>query len=182
MLWNLCLITIYSLPPHPLLTNKRWLCSTFSRVSTLFLSGVVNGRCWYSSLFSRTFGQLLTGWRCAAEPADLSLRVKPRPMSTPNGGPGVFVWNRERKKRTFQCLALRLLARRAINVTCTSVLGKSCQLRFLRLGGVMSGFCFSSSHWDHTLRWLGFKIVMPKSSETETKLHVIFQFEMSLLV
>lgn len=71
---------------------------------------------------------------------------------------------------------------RTIHGTCTSVLGKSCQLRFLRLGGVMSGFCFSSSHWDHTLQWLGFKIVMPKSSETETQLHFIFQFEMSLLV
>lgn len=29
---------------------------------------------------------------------------------------------------------------------CTSVPGKSCQLRFLRLGGVMFGLCFHSNH------------------------------------
>ncbi len=69
---------------------------TFSRVSTVFLSGVVNGLCWYSSLISRTLGQPLTGWRCAAELPDLSLRVKLRPMSVPNGGPGLFFWNREK--------------------------------------------------------------------------------------
>lgn len=48
--------------------------------------------------------------------------------------------------------------------SCTSTWGKSYQVRFLRLRGVMSESRFPSNHWDHILGWPGFRIVMPKSS------------------
>lgn len=143
---------------------------TFNRESIVFLSGVVNGRCWYSSLSSRTLGQLLTGRWCTAEPAGLILRPKLYTTSVPNGGPGLFFWiweERKNSKMDFKCCF-------CVCVICvsmyrhTSTAGKSCQLRFLRLGGVISGFCLLSNHWDHTLWWLGFRIVMPNSSGTDT--------------
>lgn len=48
----------------------------------------------------------------------------------------------------------------------TSVPGKSCQLRFLRLGGVMFGLCFQTNHWVQALWWLGFWMVMATSPRT----------------
>lgn len=71
---------------HGQTTSRRF---TFSRVSTVSLSTVSIGRCWYTPLISRTSGRLLIG-RWAAEPPDRSLRVRPRPNSVPNGGPGLF--------------------------------------------------------------------------------------------
>lgn len=59
----------------------------------------------------------------------------------------------------------------------TSILGKSCQLRFWRLGGVMSWFRFSSNHWDQTLWWLGFKMVMPNSSEIDKMSHYFWEIQ-----
>lgn len=109
-------------------------------MSTVSLSSVLIGRCWFSSLICRTLGQLLTGQHWAGEP------VGPRPTPAQRGeGP----------------------VHQVSDGTCARVWGKSCQLRFLRLGGVMSGFCFPSSHWDHTLWWLGFRMMMPNSSETD---------------
>lgn len=67
-----------------------WGNLTFRRESIVFLSCTVNGRCWYSSLISRTLGQFLTGWCWAVELVALSLRVKPNPKSVPKGGPVVF--------------------------------------------------------------------------------------------
>lgn len=50
----------------------------------------------------------------------------------------------------------------------TSVWGKSAQLRFRRLGGVMSGGVFPIIHCDHRLRRAGLRTVIPNSSEKDT--------------
>lgn len=76
---------------------------------------------------------------------------------------------RNTKRGKCQCLAMSALSPPVYMFSMfvcasTSTVGKSCQLRFLRLGGVMSGFCFPSNHMDHTLWWLGFRMVMPNSS------------------
>lgn len=143
---------------------------TFSRESIVFLRGVVNGRCWYSSLNSRTLGQLLTGRWCTAEPAGLILRPKLYTTSVTNGGPGLFwIWEEcKNRKMDSKCCSLFLCVCNMCKHVYTSTAGKSCQLRFLRLGGVISGFCLLNNHWDHTLWWLGFRIVMPNSSGTDT--------------
>lgn len=48
----------------------------------------------------------------------------------------------------------------------TSVGGKSAQLRFLRLGGVISGTCFPTVHCDHRLRRAGLRTVIPNPPES----------------
>lgn len=75
------------------------LCCTFSRVSTVFFICVVKGRCWHSSLISRTSGQFWTGRLCAEEPLDLVVTDRPRPRSEPNVGPWVFFWKTEKHRR-----------------------------------------------------------------------------------
>lgn len=133
---------------------------TFSLESTMSLSCLSILLCWYSSLISRMSGQLLTGGRCGAEPPDLVLRVRPRPMSEPNGGPGLRSCSGEVGVSVRGC-GWRTVT---MKVTCTSVPGKSCQLRFLRLGGVMLGFCFHNNHRVQALWWPGFWMVMANSS------------------
>lgn len=146
---------------------------TFSLESTMSLSCLSILLCWYSSLISRTSGQLLTGGRCGVEPPNLVLRVRPRPMSEPNGGPGLLSYSGE--------VGVRDCGWRTVTMkdTCTSVPGKSCQLRFLRLGGVMLGFCFHNNHWVQALWWPGFWMVMANSSGTNIKSRFSFRLILS---